>query len=57
MESWIEDAFLAALSRRPSPAEIAALREALTESKNDPRPVLEDTLWALLSSREFLFNH
>jgi hypothetical protein len=57
MESWIEGAFLSALSRRPTAAEFAALREALTESKNDPRPVLEDTLWALLSSREFLFNH
>jgi len=57
LDSWLEDAFLAALSRRPVPAELAALREALAEGKDDPRPVLEDTLWALLSSREFLFNH
>ena len=57
LDAWLDDAFLAALCRPPGTPERAAFREAVAESKGDPRPVLEDTLWALLSSREFLFNH
>jgi hypothetical protein len=57
IDAWLEDAYLATLSRAPTPAEAQAIHDALAESKDDPRPVLEDTLWALMSSREFLFNH
>ena len=54
---WLEDATLATLARVPSPAEIQAVQNSLTAAKDEPRLVIEDTLWALLSSREFLFNH
>ena len=54
---WLEDATFATLARAPFPAETQAVQSALADSKDAPRIVMEDTLWALLSSREFLFNH
>jgi len=57
-EKLIEEATLAALSRRPSPAERTKFLNALAETKDsDRRIAVEDIYWALLSSREFLFNH
>lgn len=53
---WIEEAYLAALSRLPTPAELEACKGAVAET-GDKRAAVEDVLWALLSSREFLFNH
>jgi len=54
----VEEAYLLSLSRLPTEAEkakmIAALDSADTAEK---RAALEDAVWALLSSREFLFNH
>jgi hypothetical protein len=57
IDAWLEEAYLATVCRKPTPSEIAVVREAIAEVKDDTRSVLEDTLWALLSSREFLFNH
>jgi hypothetical protein len=54
---WFEDACLATLSRLPTDAERQAVKEAIRDAGADPRPVMEDALWALMSSREFLFNH
>ena len=45
------------LSREPTDAETAALEDVLAENGADPRAVLEDYFWAVLNSREFLFNH
>jgi hypothetical protein len=52
----IEDLYLAAFSRVPTADE---LKKALAhvEKQKDPRRGLEDVTWALLNSREFLFNH
>jgi hypothetical protein len=63
----VERLFLSALSRRPNAAErdrmIKALKEA-TAGLADPkaaatarRQAVEDLYWAVLTSREFLFNH
>lgn len=52
----IEELYLRCLSRPPTPAETARLTSELGKVP-DPRPVLEDIFWALLNSREFLFNH
>lgn len=47
--------YLRALSRPPRPDELAGVLPLVTGK--DPVPALEDLLWALLNSREFLFNH
>jgi hypothetical protein len=52
----IDELYLRSLSRRPTVDEIKAIETQLTGVK-DPRPPLEDVFWALLNSREFLFNH
>ena len=57
MESWLEDAYLAAMSRLPTAAEKEAVAKALAEGKDGQRLVMEDVYWALISSREFIFNH
>ena len=53
----VEEACLAALSRPPHEAERARLVGALRSAGEQKRAVLGDVYWALISSREFLFNH
>jgi hypothetical protein len=54
---WADRAWLSAFSRPPTAAEKTAVEQAIAEAKGDAKTAMEDTLWALLSSREFLFNH
>jgi hypothetical protein len=57
-ETLIDEAYLVALSRYPSPQEKGKMVAALESAEGpDKRAALEDMLWALLSTREFLFNH
>ena len=53
-DAVVEELFLAGLGRRPTPAESARLREAFAEG--DRRSATEDVLWAVLNSKEFLYN-
>jgi hypothetical protein len=59
-EQMVERAYLTALSRFPTKAEkekmTAVIIQAQTSDK-EKRAALEDIYWALLSSKEFLFNH
>ncbi len=57
VETAIDRAYLAALSRLPSEAERARFARVFSDAKEDRRVLLEDLYWAVLSSREFLFNH
>ncbi|MFN6162816.1 MAG: DUF1553 domain-containing protein [Planctomycetota bacterium] len=64
LETYKEDpsglvraATLRTLSRFPTDAETARLIEELRAPDSDRRVVLEDLLWSLMSSKEFLFNH
>jgi len=52
----VETLFLTALARFPKPAERTALEAQVTAAKNRDE-ALQDVLWALLNSPEFLFNH
>ncbi len=53
----IEDAYLAALARLPTDTERARFQKTLDDGKDAKDVLLADVYWALLSSREFLFNH
>ena len=48
--------YLVALSRDPSPTELAAAAKHLTAAK-DFRQAVEDLGWVLINSKEFLFRH
>jgi hypothetical protein len=52
----IERLYIRCLSRRPEPAETERLLQLVAEAPN-PQAGLEDVFWAVLNSREFLFNH
>ena len=52
----INELYLRSVSRRPTEDEHKAIETQLAGVK-DPGPPLEDVFWALLNSREFLFNH
>jgi len=54
----VEHVFLTAFSRYPTESEKSTLVAALGKARKDSRQqALEDMLWALLTSKEFLFNH
>jgi hypothetical protein len=55
-EAILDELYIRCLCRRPTAKEKSALVAVLAENSNK-RQVLEDTFWALLNSREFLFNH
>jgi hypothetical protein len=52
----IKEMYLVTLSRPPSPEETARAQQWLVQAGN-LREGAQDLLWALLNSREFLFNH
>lgn len=62
-EAIINHLYLSALSRRPDKNEIAQLLSAMNEndmskaSDIKKRQAIEDLVWAMLTSKEFLFNH
>jgi hypothetical protein len=57
-EKIIEDLYLSALSRYPTPKERQKMLKTLSgAAESDRRAIIEDLYWAVLSSREFLFNH
>ena len=52
----IEELFLRAFSRRPTDKEAAAILRAVIGAPNREE-AMQDVLWALLNSKEFMFNH
>jgi len=67
-EEVLKELFLSALSREPTQSEREKLLPVLAATTPDPlgdpiaqagarRAVLEDLFWAVLTDREFLFNH
>ncbi|MHB8970869.1 MAG: DUF1549 domain-containing protein [Pirellulaceae bacterium] len=55
-EQVIESIFVRALTRRPTPDETQRLMEVVKQAEN-PELGLQDVFWAVLNSREFVFNH
>jgi hypothetical protein len=53
----VEHLYVAALSRRPTPAETNRLTAYVRRHKGEPRQAYADVLWALLNSSEFTLNH
>ncbi len=54
----VDVAFLAALSRRPRPAERSEFLEYVTaRPENERQQALGDVVWALVNSAEFMLNH
>ena len=57
-EQVIREAYLLTLSRQPTDVELQKFGEIFKGSQGKQRRLLmEDLLWSLMSSREFLFNH
>lgn len=55
-EEIITTLYLAALSRKPDPAEMQAATRHV-DGSDDRRQALEDVGWAIVNSKEFLFQH
>ncbi|HVU89353.1 MAG TPA: DUF1549 domain-containing protein [Pirellulales bacterium] len=55
-EQIIETIYIRSLSRKPTPEESQKLL-AVVAAEPAPQKGLEDVFWAVLNSREFLFNH
>jgi hypothetical protein len=60
-EEAVQRVFMVALCREPTAAERKKFGELLAEAAKDPKAsrheALEDLFWAVLTSKEFLFNH
>ena len=57
-EAIVEEAYLTALSRRPTEEEKSKIIAVLSQTKpQEKRAAIEDVYWSILSSNEFLFNH
>lgn len=54
--AMIEELYLAAFSRLPTPPERDACLKHLNANDRDRRVALEDILWAILNSKEFLLH-
>lgn len=52
----IEELYIRTLTRKPTNEELIRL-SALVAEQADQKQALEDVFWALLNSREFMFNH
>lgn len=53
----VESLYLTALSRRPTDEELRTASQYVEARKENPRAAFEDLVWAILNSKEFLFNH
>jgi hypothetical protein len=53
----IEELYLAVLARFPTDREKTTMLKVFADAGTDRRAATEDVLWALLNTKEFLFNH
>ncbi len=55
-EKIVEEIYIRCLTRKPTEKELTNLMELISQEENKQQ-ALEDVFWALLNSREFVFNH
>lgn len=53
----IEELYIRCYSRKPTEQEIAQFNELLKQAPDATQQTIEDIFWALLNSKEFIFNH
>ncbi len=53
----LRDLYLVAFSREPTPDEEATALAYLDKKKDNVKQAFEDILWALMNTKEFVFNH
>jgi hypothetical protein len=56
-EAIVEELYLTVYNRQPKPDEAKAARAAFDRAGATRRAAIEDLLWVLLNSPEFIFNH
>jgi hypothetical protein len=56
-EDVVEELYWAALSRGPTPDELAAGESLVTSAGENRFAALQDLAWAILNSKEFVFRH
>lgn len=53
----LSELYIAAFSREPIQQEIEIATSHIKKHANDPKRAYEDIVWALINTKEFLFNH
>ena len=53
----LQELYQAAFSRNPHPEELEVALSYIKRHDENPRVAYEDLLWALINTKEFLFNH
>ena len=57
IDELTDEIYLGTLARFPSPEERALVREAFDSAGATRRQGVEDVLWSVLNTKEFLYNH
>ena len=57
VEEKLRELFMRVFSRPPVEREIAVAMKHLEKHKDKKQIAYEDILWALINTKEFLFNH
>ena len=56
-EERITDLFLVAFSRKPTKDELQRVVAHVSKEGKDVKKAYEDVIWAIINTKEFMFNH